>query len=68
MAFANKQERLEIWQATQAAAQERHDNVDADYPAADVALRARIKASEADSIRTAREFVEYYEDLIANNG
>lgn len=65
MAFANKQARLDLWKGIQAAAEVRLANVTTDYPAADAALTAKLKANEADGVRTAAGFVGYYEKQLS---
>lgn len=52
--------RIAIWEQHLAAAQARLAAVDTDYPAADFALREKIRAGAVDDVKTAREFIEFH--------
>jgi len=58
--------RLAIWENHLQDAYNMQDSVADDYPCADAPLMARLKANAADSVKTAEEFVKYYEDLLAD--
>lgn len=60
----NPTERLTIWEGIVARNQEELVFAAMNYPAADAALLAKIKANIKDSIDTARGFVKYYSEKI----
>jgi hypothetical protein len=52
--------RIPIWEAHLAAALGYLACVDTDYPAADLALREKIRAGWDEEVKIAREFIEYH--------
>lgn len=61
----NPTERLAIWQRIAANARYRLASVDVDYPCADRPLLERIRAGAMDCVRTAEEFVTFYQKKLA---
>jgi hypothetical protein len=61
----NAAERLAIWERILERATNRKANVPVDYPAAAASLQARIAAGAQESIDTARGFIKYYNEKLA---